>query len=247
MTSALTDDPFEPFVRPRVPCLGRFVSLTRYDETSPLPAAFPPHHPDMVLGRLFSDRGARQLRIAETEKYAHVTYFLNGGLERTYTAEERILVPSSKVTTYDLEPEMRAPELTRRVLETLRRGGFDAIVLNFANADMVGHTGNYEATLRACEMVDRCVGQLAEAVVDTGTLMVVTADHGNAEQMIYPETGGIHTAHTTNPVPLILVSEDLKGTRLAAGGGLSSVLPTAITADIVFLASRQSASATSSS
>ena len=230
MTRALTAESFEPFARPRVPRPGRFVCLTRYDEESRLPVVLPPEHPEWPMGRLFADRGARQLRIAETEKYAHVTYFLNGGVERVYAGEERILVPSSKVATYDLEPEMQAAELTGRVVEALRAAETDVIVLNFANADMVGHTGNYAATLRACEVVDRSIGTLAEAARSSGALMAVTADHGNAEQMLHPVSGGIHTAHTTNPVPLILVSEELKGARLADDGGLSSVLPTALTA-----------------
>ncbi|MFQ5763546.1 MAG: 2,3-bisphosphoglycerate-independent phosphoglycerate mutase [Rhodospirillales bacterium] len=230
MTAALTAAEFEPFARPTVPALGRFVCMTAYDDAVDLPVAFGPQPPGTVLGAYFAARGARQLRIAETEKYAHVTYFLNGGVEHTYPGEERVLVPSSKVATYDLEPAMRTPELTRKVRAVLTRGDTDVIVLNLASADMVGHTGNLEATRQACAIIDRCMGELADVARARGTLMAITADHGNAEQMIDPASGGMHTAHTTNPVPLILVSEALVGAPLAGGGGLSSVLPTLLAA-----------------
>ncbi len=226
MTRALTQEEFDAFPRPRRPALSRFVCMTRYDESLDLPVAFPPRKPGMVLGRLLAERGSCQLRIAETEKYAHVTYFLNGGVEQAYAGEERILVPSPKVATYDLQPEMSAPEVTRRMLDRLGRRDVDVMVLNFANADMVGHTGDLAATVRACGVVDEAVGRIHAAAREAGALLAITADHGNAEQMIDPASGGPHTAHTTNPVPFILAREDLVGTRLAGGGGLSSVLPT---------------------
>jgi len=230
LTRALTADEFTEFPRPGRPVPARFVCLTRYDEASPLPVAFPPDRPDLVLGRLFSERGATQLRIAETEKYAHVTYFLNGGVERVYPGEDRILIPSPRIATYDLQPEMSAPEVTRRAQARIRAGETGLVVVNFANADMVGHTGDYGATVQACAVVDRAVGELGRATRERGGLFMVTADHGNAEQMLDPVTGAPHTAHTTNPVPLILVREDLAGARLQAGGGLADVLPTALAA-----------------
>ncbi|MCZ6650551.1 MAG: 2,3-bisphosphoglycerate-independent phosphoglycerate mutase [Acidobacteria bacterium] len=230
MTRALALAEFAEFQRPRRPELATYICMTPYDGTFDLPVAFRSWKPEMVLGRLFSDRGLRQLRIAETEKYAHVTYFLNGGVERTYPGEDRILVPSPHVATYDLQPEMSAREITEKLLARLRQGETDIIVANFANADMVGHTGNYEATLRACETVDRCVGRISEATRATGSLLVVTSDHGNAEQMLSAGSSEAKTSHTTNPVPLILAREDLVGRRLADGGGLASILPTILTA-----------------
>ncbi|TDI44055.1 MAG: 2,3-bisphosphoglycerate-independent phosphoglycerate mutase [Acidobacteria bacterium] len=230
MTRALAVAEFDEFHRPRRPALAAYVCMTPYDGTFDLPIAFRSRGPEMVLGRLFSARGLRQVRIAETEKYAHVTYFLNGGVERTYPGEERILVPSPRVATYDLQPEMSALEITEKLLACLHQGETDIVVANFANADMVGHTGNYEATLRACDTVDRCVGRVHEAARATGSLLVVTSDHGNAEQMLSTDSKESLTAHTTNPVPLILAREDLVGRRLADGGGLASILPTILTA-----------------
>ena len=150
--------------------------------------------------------GLKQLRIAETEKYAHVTFFFNGGRETVFPGEERILVPSPKVATYDLQPEMSAPEVTDKVVEAIRSGRFDVVVLNYANTDMVGHTGLLDAAVKAVETVDACLGRLAEAVEAMGGTLVITADHGNAEMMRDPETGEPHTAHTLNPVPFIVVN-----------------------------------------
>ena len=155
---------------------------------------------------MIADSGLKQLRIAETEKYAHVTFFFNGGRETVFPGEERILVPSPKVATYDLQPEMSAPEVTDKVVEAIRSGHFDVVVLNYANTDMVGHSGLLDATVKAVETVDSCLGRLAEAVEAMGGTLVITADHGNAEMMRDPETGEPHTAHTLNPVPFIVVN-----------------------------------------
>jgi 2,3-bisphosphoglycerate-independent phosphoglycerate mutase len=167
----------------------------------------------------------KQLRIAETEKYAHVTFFFNGGRETVFPGEERILVPSPKVATYDLQPEMSAPEVTNKVVEAIRSGHFDVIVLNYANTDMVGHTGKFDAAVKAVETVDTCLGRLAEAVEQTGGALVITADHGNAEMMRDPETGGPHTAHTLNPVPFVIVNPP-GAIAAVENGRLADVAPT---------------------
>jgi 2,3-bisphosphoglycerate-independent phosphoglycerate mutase len=177
-----------------------------------------------ILGAVVSAAGLRQLRMAETEKYPHVTYFLNGGREEPFEGEERILVPSPKVATYDLKPEMSAPELTERAVAAIRAGAHDLIVLNYANADMVGHTGSLEAAIRAVEAVDAGLGRIAAAVREAGGALLVTADHGNAEQMRDPATGGPHTAHTTNPVPVLLLGGPA-GVTLA-DGRLADIAPT---------------------
>jgi 2,3-bisphosphoglycerate-independent phosphoglycerate mutase len=208
--------------------------MTRYDETFHLPIAFPQRPPVHVLGQVLSQAGLRQLRIAETEKYAHVTFFFNGGEEKAFPGEERILIPSRKVATYDKAPEMSAAGVTDALLARLESGAKDLVViLNFANADMVGHTGVYEATVRACRVVDECVGRIVGAVLGMGGCLIVTADHGNAEQMIDPATGGPHTAHTLNPVPAILVgaghANDAPGgaaAPLRQGGTLADIAPT---------------------
>jgi 2,3-bisphosphoglycerate-independent phosphoglycerate mutase len=227
MCRALTDGSgtaFDGFARGAAPRI-RLVSMTRYDQTQTWPAAFPPLTYLDLLGDTWSKAGLRQLRIAETEKYAHVTYFFNGGREEVLPGEERILVPSPKVATYDLAPEMSAPQLTERLLAELAADRFDAVVLNFANPDMVGHTGFIPATVRAVEVVDECVGRLSDAVLSKKGVFALTADHGNAEQMLDPVTGEPHTAHTTNPVPF-LVAGAADGISLAPSGRLSDVAPT---------------------
>ncbi len=229
LTRCFTQGDFAGFSRRSRPRLAGYVCMTQYDETFGLPIAFPPASPRQVLGEVISAAGLRQLRIAETEKYAHVTFFFNGGEEKPFPGEERILIPSPKVATYDLMPEMSAEGITGALLDRLASDHRELVViLNFANADMVGHTGNHDATVRACAVVDRCVGRIADAVIPPGGSLVVTADHGNAEQMIDPATGGPHTAHTLNPVPVIVAQHRLRGTgvTLRNGGTLADIAPT---------------------
>ncbi|MBI4161164.1 MAG: 2,3-bisphosphoglycerate-independent phosphoglycerate mutase [Acidobacteria bacterium] len=226
ITRAFTEPGFDGFRAAPRPRLERFVGFTVYDPTFPLPAAGPPEHPRETVAEIVARRGWRQTRIAETEKYAHVTFFFNGGIEASNPGEERILVPSAKVATYDLKPEMSAPEITAEVLRRLRGGSEEILIVNFANADMVGHTGVYDAAVRACGFLDGCVGRIVGEVLGRGGLACVTADHGNAEQMTDPVTGQPHTAHTTNPVPLILAGEAVRGRRLRDRGGLPDVIPT---------------------
>jgi 2,3-bisphosphoglycerate-independent phosphoglycerate mutase len=224
--AALLDPGFNRFPRPRVPKLAGAAGMTQYSaELAPLmEALFPPQSLHGILGEVVAAAGRTQLRIAETEKYPHVTYFLNGGREEVFPGEERILVPSPKVATYDLKPEMSAPEVTERAVAAIRSGRFDLIVLNFANPDMVGHTGKLDAAIRAVEAVDAGLGPIAEAVAEAGGALLVTADHGNAELMRDPVTGGPHTAHTTNPVPVLLMGGPA-GARLR-DGRLADVAPT---------------------
>jgi 2,3-bisphosphoglycerate-independent phosphoglycerate mutase len=221
---ALLDPAFTEFER-TVPTLAAAVSMTRYsDELAPLMATiFAPNSMAKILGEVVSAAGKRQLRMAETEKYPHVTYFLNGGREEPFAGEERIMVPSPKVATYDLQPEMSAPELTRRAVEAIGTGQFDMVVLNFANPDMVGHTGSLPAAIAAVEAVDAGLGAIAEAVMAQGGALLVTADHGNCELMRDPLTHEPHTAHTTNRVPLMLVGQP--GTALK-DGRLGDLAPT---------------------
>ncbi|NYT02573.1 MAG: 2,3-bisphosphoglycerate-independent phosphoglycerate mutase, partial [Methanosarcinales archaeon] len=189
------------------------------------PVAFPPEYLKNTLGEVVSQAGLCQLRIAETEKYAHVTYFFNGGREKPSPGEDRVLIPSPRVATYDLKPEMSAPEVTEAVLEKIRSQTYDLIVLNFANPDMVGHTGIYQAAVKAVETVDRSVGQVVDLVLSSGGAALVTADHGNAEKMADAATGQPHTAHTTNPVPFILAMEGPRPS-LRSQGILADVAPT---------------------
>ena len=196
-----------------------FVCMTQYDETMPnVNIAFKPTKLINTFGEYISNKGLTQLRIAETEKYAHVTFFFNGGDEKQYEGEDRILIPSPKVETYDLKPEMSAPEVTEKVVEAIKSKKYDSIILNYANPDMVGHTGSLEAAVKAIETVDSCVAEVVEAMKENGGVILITADHGNSEQMIDYTTGEPHTAHTTNPVPLMLVGMEnakLKSGRLA--------------------------------
>jgi 2,3-bisphosphoglycerate-independent phosphoglycerate mutase len=201
------------------------VGMTRYsDALAPfLGVLFAPEHPHNILGEVVASAGKTQLRMAETEKFAHVTYFLNGGQETLYKGEDRILVPSPKVATYDLQPEMSAPELTDKAVEAIDSGKYDLIVLNFANPDMVGHTGVLAAAIKAVETVDTGLGRIADAINRQGGALLVTADHGNCELMKDPETGGPHTAHTTNPVPAVLMGSGAKAIR---EGRLADLAPT---------------------
>jgi 2,3-bisphosphoglycerate-independent phosphoglycerate mutase len=223
--SALLDPEFSAFPRRGPPRIAVAAGMTEYsDELAAfLAAIFPPMTLRNVLGEVVADAGCTQLRMAETEKYAHVTYFLNGGREDRFPGEERILVPSPKVATYDLQPEMSAPELTDKAVAAIRSGEHDLIVLNYANPDMVGHTGDLAAAIKAVEAVDAGLGRLVEAARQVGAALLITADHGNCELMVDPVTGGPHTAHTTNPVPVILFG----GNDVSlADGRLADIAPT---------------------
>ncbi len=219
LLAALLDPAFTGFQRPRPIHFAAAVGLTRYgDALEPfMRTAFAPQHMGNILGETVAAAGRRQLRLAETEKYPHVTYFMNGGQETPYPGEDRVMVPSPKVATYDLQPEMSAPELADRAVAAIGSGAYDLIVLNFANADMVGHTGSLPAATRAVAAVDEALGRIVDAVSQAGGALLVTADHGNAELMRDPVTGGPHTAHTTNPVPVALFGHEapLQDGRLA--------------------------------
>jgi 2,3-bisphosphoglycerate-independent phosphoglycerate mutase len=222
----MLDPSFDGFPRKRKVRFAAAVGMAQYSEhldrlmqTIFQPATFP-----NILGEVVANAGRTQLRMAETEKYPHVTYFLNGGREEPYQGEDRIMVPSPKVATYDLQPEMSAPELTAKAVEAIRSGKYDMIVLNYANPDMVGHTGSLPAAIKAVETVDKGLGQIADAIQRSGGALLVTADHGNCEMMRDPETGGPHTSHTTNPVPIMLLGA---GNRvLLAEGRLADIAPT---------------------
>lgn len=224
ITRAFIEPGFDGFEREVKPQIAVFVSLTEYSKDFDIPVAYPPDRLENTLGEYLANLGLHQLRIAETEKYAHVTFFFNGGIETPYEGEERILVPSPKIATYDLQPEMSAPEVTDRLVEAIGSGRFDAVICNFANGDMVGHTGNFEAAVKAVEVLDKCLGRVTEAVVACGGEMLITADHGNVEQMTDPKSQQVHTAHTLNPVPLIYVGKAAPG--LMENGALCDVAPT---------------------
>ena len=227
IAGALLDPGFSGFAREHTVAFSAALGLVEYSEDLNrfLATLFQPENLDGTLGQVVSEAGMTQLRIAETEKYAHVTFFFNGGRETVFPGEERILVPSPKVATYDKQPQMSAPEVTDRVVEAIKSGKFDVVVLNYANTDMVGHTGILEAAEHAVETVDQCLGRLAEAVEAAGGTLVITADHGNAEMMRDPETGEPHTAHTLNPVPFIVVNPPAEIGRLQ-NGRLADVAPT---------------------
>ena len=222
ITRTLVDKDFNEFETKKMNLF--FVCFTQYDETMPnVKIAFKPETLVNTFGEYISKKGLKQLRIAETEKYAHVTFFFNGGEEKEYEGEDRILVPSPKVETYDLKPEMSALEVTDKVVEAINSEKYDSIILNYANPDMVGHTGSLEAAVKAVETIDGCVGKVVEAIEKQNGVLIITADHGNAEQMIDYKTGEPQTAHTTNPVPLILVG--LEGVKLKEGK-LADLAPT---------------------
>ena len=220
MTQALTEQAFNEFER-NLPAI-QVTTLTQYASSLTAPVAFAPQTLNDTLGEWMAKQGKTQLRIAETEKYAHVTFFFSGGREDEYPGETRDLIPSPDVATYDLQPEMSAPELTERLCAAIRSGQYDLIICNYANGDMVGHTGNYDAAVKAVETLDQCVAQVAEALAEVGGKALVTADHGNAEMMRDPETGQPHTAHTTGPVPLYLLGD----TATLESGALQDVAPT---------------------
>jgi 2,3-bisphosphoglycerate-independent phosphoglycerate mutase len=220
---------FTHFERAPLPKLAAFATMTQYDAKVPVPAAYPPQSFDNILSEVLSKAGLTQLRTAETEKYGHVTYFFNGGVEQAFPGEERKLVPSNRdVATYDLAPEMSAVPVTDGVVEALEPGGPDFILVNYANPDMVGHTGKLGPAVSAIDTIDKCIGRVVEAAAKVNATIFITADHGNCEMMVDPQTGQPHTAHTMNPVPLIAIGADLVGRKLRAGGRLADVAPTII-------------------
>jgi len=217
---------FDGFDTGRRPALAGLVTMTQYDQTFPFPQAFPPFSMARIVAEVLADAGRTQLRTAETEKYPHVTYFFNGGVEPPYQGEERILVPSQQVATYDLAPAMSAAGITDVLCGAIARPEHDFILCNYANADMVGHTGVVPAVIEAVETVDRSLRRVLETAEASGATVLVTADHGNCEMMIDPETGGPHTAHTTNPVPFVAVRAGAEALR--GGGALRDVGPTVL-------------------
>ncbi|MDO4540481.1 MAG: 2,3-bisphosphoglycerate-independent phosphoglycerate mutase [Syntrophomonadaceae bacterium] len=225
ISHVFTDSEFVGFERPGFPQIY-YACMTEYDVTLQADTVFPAQNLNNTLGEVLSRAGIRQLRMAETEKYAHVTFFFNGGVEAPNPGEDRILIPSPAVSTYDLQPEMSAPELTQRLLTELQKDYYDVVVINFANPDMVGHTGVYEAAVRAVVTVDQCLQRIVDAVLARQGTVLITADHGNCEQMRDSESGGPFTAHTCNPVPLVLVGERHQGKDLRSGGSLRDIAPT---------------------
>jgi 2,3-bisphosphoglycerate-independent phosphoglycerate mutase len=227
--TALLDPAFKDFPRRKTVKFSTTLGMMEYSKSlnTFTPALFPPQPLTNIFGEIVSNAGMKQLRIAETEKYAHVTFFFNGGREQEFPGEERIMVPSPNVATYDLKPEMSAFEVTDKLLEAIASDRFDVIIVNYANTDMVGHSGNIEAAAKAVEAVDTCLGKLTQAVMTKGGAMLITADHGNAEMMFDDETHQPHTAHTLNLVPVIIVAEKFRGKKLAASeGSLADVAPT---------------------
>ena len=227
LTRTFVDPDFKGFEREGGQKHVFFVCMTQYDVTMPnVEVAFKPESLDNTFGQYISDQGLTQLRIAETEKYAHVTFFFNGGVEEPNKGEERILVKSPKVATYDLKPEMSAYEVTDKVVEAIDSDKYDVIILNYANCDMVGHTGVFDAAVKAVEAVDTCVGRMVDAIMKKDGIAFITADHGNADKMLEAD-GTPFTAHTTNPVPFIVVGKDCK---LREGGVLADIAPTMLEA-----------------
>ncbi len=225
ITSALAVPGFDDFPTPDRPHT-HYVCFAVYDKTYPLPVAFPPELPRNILAEVFAGVGVNNLRLAETEKYAHVTYFFNGGTEREFPHEKRLLVPSPKVATYDLAPEMSAFKITDKFLRSIEERETDVFIMNFANPDMVGHTGKLDKAIEACQYVDTCLGWITKAMRSVKGTTLITADHGNAELMIDPKTREPHTAHTTNPVPFVLIDESSIGVKLSGEGALEDVAPT---------------------
>lgn len=220
------DDLDNVIPRNTVPRDLHYVCMTQYDKLFTLPMVILPESMENLLANMMAQANLRNLRVAETEKYAHVTYFFNGGIEKPFAGEDRLLVPSQKVATYDLAPEMSAGGIADAVVKAVEDATFDVLVVNFANADMVGHSGQLAPTIKGVETVDACLGRIYQALRQHGGTMLVTADHGNAEMMVDPASGGPHTAHTTNPVPFIFVSEDAKNFRLRPDGSLRDISPT---------------------
>jgi 2,3-bisphosphoglycerate-independent phosphoglycerate mutase len=235
LTKAFVLPAFEKFPRTYMQNL-RFVMMSEYEKDLPANIAYPPDIIHECLAKVISDAGLKQFHIAETEKYAHVTFFFNGQREAPFPGEDRAIIPSPHVAKYDEKPEMSAYQITDRVLKEIRDNKYDFIVLNYANPDMVGHTGNLEATIRACEITDECIGKLTEGVLASGGVLTITADHGNAEELLNLQTAAVDKEHSTNPVPFIVVSKDLEGKSLGLpegiGADLSLVSPTGVLADV---------------
>ncbi|WP_370600217.1 2,3-bisphosphoglycerate-independent phosphoglycerate mutase [Pseudomonas nitroreducens] len=227
LSHAFVEPGFKEFPRQRELKLASYVMLTQYAASIPAPSAFKPESLDNVLGEYLAKNGKTQLRIAETEKYAHVTFFFSGGREEPFEGEERILIPSPKVATYDLQPEMSAPEVTDKIVDAIENQRYDVIIVNYANGDMVGHTGVFEAAVKAVECLDTCVGRIVEALDKVGGEALITADHGNVEQMEDAMTGQAHTAHTCEPVPFVYVGK--RKLSIREGGVLADVAPTLLT------------------
>jgi len=223
ISQAITSNTFDKFERGCPPHQGYFATLTEYHQDFDYPIAYPSIDVKNGIGEVLANNGLKQLRLAETEKYAHVTFFLNGGRDACFPGEDRILVQSPKVKTYDLQPEMSANEVTEHLVGAIKGGQYDVIICNYANCDMVGHTGVLDAAIKAVETIDGCLQKVVDAIIETGGQMLITADHGNIEQMIDPETRQPHTAHTTNPVPLVYVGGQKS---LRAGGNLADLAPT---------------------
>ena len=223
LTRAFIEPDFDEFERKSTPKLAAYVTLTQYHEEFGVPVAFKPEKLKNILGEYISDLDMRQLRLAETEKYAHVTFFFNGGREEPFPGEDRVLIPSPKVATYDLQPEMSAPQVTNTLVKAIGCGKYELIICNYANPDMVGHTGDFDATVEAIEAIDTALGKIAQALKSVGGELLLTADHGNAEQMRDPKTNQPHTAHTNNPVPLVYIGRE---GRLLDNGALCDIAPT---------------------
>jgi 2,3-bisphosphoglycerate-independent phosphoglycerate mutase len=223
ISHALVDGEFDGFARRRVPDLSSFVMATEYEANLDVPCAYPPENLVNSLGEHLSNNNCQQLRIAETEKYAHVTFFFSGGREALFDGEKRILVPSPKVDTYDQMPEMSAPEVTEKLVEAIQSGKFDCIICNYANCDQVGHTGDFEASIKAVEVVDSCLKQVLEAVAEQGGQVLITADHGNVEEMFDDASNQPHTQHTTLPVPLVYAGP--QSINLDSDGSLADIAP----------------------
>jgi 2,3-bisphosphoglycerate-independent phosphoglycerate mutase len=219
----------ETIPRSEVPKNLHYLCMTQYDKLYELPMIIPPESMDNILANILTQNQLRNLRVAETEKFAHVTYFFNGGIEKPFPGEDRALIPSLKVATYDLAPEMRAEAIGDTIVKAVSDTAFDLVVANFANADMVGHSGKLEPTIKAIEAVDAQLGRIYKAVKERSGSWLITADHGNAEMMVDPVTGGPHTAHTTNPVPLFYIAEDASHHRLRTDGSLRDISPTLLT------------------
>lgn len=225
LTRAIITSDFTGFERKVAPKVN-FVCMAQYDSTFDVPVAYPPTKIVNGFGEVVSKAGLTQVRTAETEKYAHVTFFFNGGVEEPYPGEIRLLSDSPKVATYDLQPEMSAYDVKNNLIKELNKGHVDTVILNFANPDMVGHTGNVEAVMEACQAVDNCTGQIVRKVLELDGAVLITADHGNADLLVNPETGEPHTAHTVNPVPFIFISNDMKDAKLRTDGKLADITPT---------------------